>query len=61
MTRIFSKTFSRTSRFTRLFARILEEDGAYVVQVRLDNHTLAGRRTLRGAKSSHIPSNPHQR
>jgi hypothetical protein len=40
MTRISSKPFSRTTRFTRLFARILEEDGAYVVQVRLDNHTL---------------------
>jgi hypothetical protein len=40
VTRISSEAFSRTSRFTRLFARILEEDGAYVVQVRLDNHAL---------------------
>ncbi len=31
---------STASRFTRLFARILEEDDGYIVQVRLDNHAL---------------------
>ncbi len=33
---------SRTSRFTHLFARIIEDDGGYVVQVRLDNRALGG-------------------